>query len=133
MQAITDPVTPLEAGGEMFERASKTQSFLFPRSSLAWPLPAHADLSDTDFEDDGSVSDDDDYSPKGSFETVRIRPGRRRDGVAGHSIIYSFVRDAMCSRSIRTTAGGVKRPSRRTMKRRRPDRAAATRTRSSCG
>lgn len=65
MPAIMDPITPLEAGGEMFQRG-KTQSFLDTRTSAGRPLSS---ATDTDFEDDSSEFEEE-YSPKGSFETV---------------------------------------------------------------
>jgi hypothetical protein len=71
MQAINSPMTPLEAGGEMFERA-KTQSFLPARTSVARPLSEATEIFDTDFEDESEFEEEDveEYSPKGSFETV---------------------------------------------------------------
>ncbi|KAK4546160.1 hypothetical protein LTR36_002297 [Oleoguttula mirabilis] len=59
-----DPVTPLEAGGEMFQR-TKTQSYLEARTSARRPLSG---ATDTDFEDEGSDFEEE-YSPKSSFET----------------------------------------------------------------
>ena len=71
MPAIMDPITPLEAGGEMFQRA-KTPSFLEPRSMSARPPSEATEMFDTDFEDDSSAFEEE-YSPKGSFETVSCK------------------------------------------------------------
>lgn len=57
------PRTPLEIGGEMFQRA-KTASLLETRSSTVRPV---SQVTDTDFETD---SDFEEYSPKRSFESV---------------------------------------------------------------
>jgi len=76
MQAMT-PITPLEAGGEMFTRA-KTPSLLLPRTSQARPISEATEIFDTDVEDgsefeESGQSQDEAYqppSPKGSFESV---------------------------------------------------------------
>ena len=66
MPAIMTPISPVEAGGEMFQR-QKTQSFLQARTSTARPLSEATDVFDTEFED----SDLEDESvPKASFESV---------------------------------------------------------------
>lgn len=52
---------------------TKIQSFLEPRASAARPLSEATEIFDTDFEDDGSEFEDE-YSPKGSFETVFSSP-----------------------------------------------------------
>lgn len=67
MQANTAPATPLEGGGEMFERSSKTQSFLAPLS-VARPLSQATEMFDTDFEDESEFEEE--YSAKSSFEIV---------------------------------------------------------------
>ncbi|KAF2767409.1 hypothetical protein EJ03DRAFT_376122 [Teratosphaeria nubilosa] len=64
MQAITRSTTPPE-GGEVFEYA-KAQSFLLPRSSTTRPLSQATEIFDTEFEDSEF---EEEYSPKGSFET----------------------------------------------------------------
>ncbi|KAK4499911.1 hypothetical protein PRZ48_008097 [Zasmidium cellare] len=71
MQAIT-PITPLEAGGEMFQRA-KTPSVFDVRASQARPLSQMSEATeifDTDFEDE---SDYEGYSPKPSFDSEDSR------------------------------------------------------------
>ena len=67
MPVITTPITPLEARGDMFQRA-KTQSFIQARSSTVRPLSEATEIHDSDFEDHSSFEDD--YSPKSSFESV---------------------------------------------------------------
>lgn len=70
MQAIT-PITPLEAGGEMFQRM-KTASFLDGRTSSMRPVSQVSEATeifDTDFEDE---SDYGGTSAKGSFESVSL-------------------------------------------------------------
>jgi len=69
MQAIMTPITPLEAGGEMFQRG-KTPSMFEARTSTARPLSEATEFLDTDFEDGSEFEGEDDYSPKGSFESV---------------------------------------------------------------
>jgi len=69
MQAVTDPATPLEAGGEIFARARKTQSILAP-STGARPVSQATEMFDTDFEDDSEFEEE--YSAKSSFETVSL-------------------------------------------------------------
>ena len=66
MPVIATPVTPLEAGGEMFQRA-KAQSFFQARTSIARPKSEATDMYDTEFEDE---SDFEDASAKRSFESV---------------------------------------------------------------
>lgn len=73
MQAMT-PITPLEAGGEMFSRA-KTQSIFLPRTSMARPLSEATEIFDTDaseseFEDEELNHIRQPPSPKGSFDSV---------------------------------------------------------------
>ena len=67
MPAITSPISPLEAGGEMFFR-EKTQSIFIPRTSTARPLSQATDMFDTEFEDDSDLEDG--SAPKRSFESV---------------------------------------------------------------
>lgn len=75
MQAIT-PITPLEAGGEMFQRA-KTPSVFDVRASQARPLSQMSEATeifDTDFEDESDYEGS--SSPKPSFDSVSTRkPG----------------------------------------------------------
>jgi hypothetical protein len=64
------PITPLEPGVEMFQRA-KSQSFFFqPRTEGPRPI-SEATEFDTDFEDDSSDFEED--SPKYSFDSVSAR------------------------------------------------------------
>jgi hypothetical protein len=63
MPVITTPISPLEAGGEMFFR-EKTQSIFLARTSTARPV---SEAFDTEFED----SDVEEGSaPKHSFDSV---------------------------------------------------------------
>ena len=68
MPVVATPTTPLEAGGEMFER-SKTP-FLPARSSNVRPLSEATETTemfDTDFEDESEAGG---ISPKPSFDSV---------------------------------------------------------------
>jgi hypothetical protein len=67
MPVITTPISPLEAGGEMFFR-EKTQSIFIARASTARPLSQATDMFDTEFEDDSDLEDG--SAPKRSFESV---------------------------------------------------------------
>ena len=67
MSVINTPISPLEAGGEMFFR-EKTQSIFLARTSAGRPLSQATDMFDTDFEDDSDMEDD--AAPKRSFESV---------------------------------------------------------------
>ncbi|WPH01125.1 Hypothetical protein R9X50_00396000 [Acrodontium crateriforme] len=70
MQAVMmSPMSPLEAGGEMYQR-NKTNSFFQARPSTGRPL---SEASDTDFEDDSEFEED--FSPAGSSGSD---DGRRR-------------------------------------------------------
>lgn len=74
MPVVATPTTPLEAGGEMFER-SKTP-FFQTRSSTARPLSEATETTemfDTDFEDESEAGD---VSPKPSFDSVRRAENR---------------------------------------------------------
>jgi hypothetical protein len=64
MPTTRTPITPLQMGGEMFQRA-KTQSFFETRSR---PLSEVTDVNITDFEDESDF--DDDSIPKRSFDSV---------------------------------------------------------------
>lgn len=80
MPAIMETNTPREASGQMFQQRTKTQSFPKARTSAARPLSEATEFLDTDFEDDSSEFEE--YSPKGSFETVgwqRYSGTRTRD------------------------------------------------------
>lgn len=70
MPAIMTPITPLEAGGEMFQRG-KTQSLFVARTPTARPLSEATEIFDTDFEDGSEFEEE--YSPKGSFESEDSR------------------------------------------------------------
>lgn len=64
MPAITAPFTPLEARRDMFHQ-TKTQSFRATYSATARPL---SEATEMDLEDE--ESDFEEYSSKGSFESV---------------------------------------------------------------
>ncbi|KAF2090801.1 hypothetical protein K490DRAFT_34876, partial [Saccharata proteae CBS 121410] len=69
-QAMT-PMTPLQAGVEMFQRG-KLQPFFAPRSHKARPVSeAVTEIFDTDFEDDSSEFEE--ASPKYSFDSSDSR------------------------------------------------------------
>ena len=63
MPAIMTPISPLEAGGEMFVR-EKTQSVFLARTSTARPV---SDAFDTEFEESDV---EDGFTPKRSFDSV---------------------------------------------------------------
>lgn len=65
MQAIGIPRTPFEANFDMLQRA-KTRSCT-EGGSIPRPLSQATETFETDFEDE---SDFEEYSPKGSFESV---------------------------------------------------------------
>ena len=67
MPAIATPVTPLEAGGEMFQRA-KTPSFFQSRTSTVRPHSEATDMYDTEFEDESDFEGQ--SLPKRSFDSV---------------------------------------------------------------
>ena len=68
MLAIMNAVTSVQASGDVLQQ-SKTQSFLTLRTSAERPLSEATEIFDTDFEDDSSDFEEQ-YSYKGSFETV---------------------------------------------------------------
>ena len=73
MPAITTPISPVQARGEMFPRF-KSQSLQQPRTSMARPLSAATEILDTDMEDESDIEIesevDEEDSPKRSFESV---------------------------------------------------------------
>jgi hypothetical protein len=93
MPVVRSPRTPLERGGEVFQR-SKTQSFFEVRPSR--PLSEATDIIDTDFEDESDF--DDDSVPKRSFDSVSDTLASRSvliDGyirmIAGEEVIQRFL------------------------------------------
>jgi hypothetical protein len=80
MPVVATPTSPLEAGGEMFER-SKTP-FFQTRPSTVRPLSEATEATemfDTDFEDESETGD---VSPKPSFDSAdSVRPAKYRTTV----------------------------------------------------
>lgn len=73
MKPVMTPTTPLEAGVEMFERGQR-QSLFAQKAEISRPRSEATEFPETDFEDDDDddgSSFEEDYSPKGSFESVR--------------------------------------------------------------
>ncbi|TKA66689.1 hypothetical protein B0A49_08504 [Cryomyces minteri] len=72
MQAMT-PLTPLEAGVEMFQKG-KLQSFFNASNEAPKPLSTATETYDTDFEDDSSEFEEYELdSPKGSYDSSDSR------------------------------------------------------------
>ena len=73
VQQTLSPITPLEAGVEMFQRA-KTQSFLAPRTSYTdRPVSEATEFLDTDIDDGSHSADESEFeedSPRDSFNSV---------------------------------------------------------------
>ena len=63
MPVITTPISPVEAGGEMFFR-EKTQSIFLARTSTARPV---SEAFDTEFEESDI---EEGFTPKRSFDSV---------------------------------------------------------------